>query len=89
MGHVVSAAGAKVAVDKVDALELWPTPTYVCEMQGFLGLTNFYSRLIKGFAAIAKPLTDLTQKAIKCKSEATAEFTLETLKKASTSAPVL
>ena len=62
LGHVVSAEGVKVAVDKVDAVPSWPTLTCVREVQGFLGLANFYRRFVKGFAAIAKPLTDLTRK---------------------------
>ena len=35
----------------------WPTLTCLCEVQGFLGLTNFYRRFVKNFAAIAKPQT--------------------------------
>ena len=52
----------KVAVDKVNAVLSWPTPTCVWEVQGFLGLANFYRRFVKGFAGIAKALTDLTRK---------------------------
>ena len=64
LGHVVSAAGVKVAVDKVDSIASSPTPTCVCEVQGFLGLANFYRWFVKGFAAITKPLTNLPNKAI-------------------------
>ena len=32
LGHMVSAAGVKVAVDKVDAVASWPTPTCVREV---------------------------------------------------------
>ena len=62
LGHVVSAEGVKVVVDKIDAVSSWPMPMYVREVQGFLGLANFYRRFIKGFMAIAKPLTNLTRK---------------------------
>ena len=62
LGHVVSAEGVKVAVNKVDVVLSWLTPTCVQEVQGFLGLANFYRRLVKGFTAIAKPLTNLTRK---------------------------
>ena len=58
LGHVVSAAGVKVAVDKVDTVASWATPTCVREVQGFLGLANFYRRFVKNHAAIAKPLID-------------------------------
>ena len=62
LGHVVSAEGVKVAVDKVDAVSSWPTLTCVREVQGFLGLANFYRRFVKGFAGIAKLMTDLMRK---------------------------
>ena len=32
------------------------------KVQGFLGLANFYRRFVKGFAGIAKPMTNLTRK---------------------------
>ena len=62
LGHVVSAEGVKVAVDKVEAVSSWPILTCVQEVQGFLGLANFYRRFVKGCAAFAKPLTNLTRK---------------------------
>ena len=89
LGHMVSAADVKVAVDKVDAVASWTTLTYVCEVQGFLGLANFYRRFVKGFAAIAKTLTNLTKKAIEFKWEAMEEAAFEALKKALTTAPIL
>ena len=54
-----------------------------------MGLANFYRRFIKGFAAIAKPLTDLTKKAIEFKWEATEEAAFEALKKALMTALIL
>ena len=54
-----------------------------------MGLANFYRRFVKGFAAIAKPLTDLTKKAIEFKWEAEEEAAFEALKKALTMAPIL
>ena len=51
-----------------------------------MGLTNFYRRFIKVFTTIAKPLTDLTKKAIEFKWEATEEAAFEALKKALTTA---
>ena len=54
-----------------------------------MGLANFYRRFAKGFAAIAKPLTNLTKKAIEFKWEATEEAAFEALKKALMTAPIL
>ena len=62
LGHVVSAEGVKVAVDKVEAVSSWQTPTCVWEVLGFLGLADLYRRFVKGFVGIAKPMTNLTRK---------------------------
>ena len=58
----MSAEGMTVAVDKVYAVLFWPMLTCVREVQGFLGLANFYRRFMRGFAGIAKPLTNLTRR---------------------------
>ena len=89
LGHVVSAEGVKVAVDKVDAVSSWLTPTCVQEVWGFLGLANFYRRFVKDFAAIAKPLTDLTRKDKDFTWVTEEEATFNKLKEALTSAPIL
>ena len=39
----------------------WPEPTMAHEILGFLGLTGFFRRHIKGYATIAQPLSNLTQ----------------------------
>ena len=62
LGHVVSTEGVKVAVDKINAASSWPTPTCVREVQGFLGLANFYRGFVEGFTVIAKSLTELMRK---------------------------
>ena len=54
-----------------------------------MGLAKFYRRFVKGFGAIAKPLTDLTKKAIEFKWEAREEAAFKALKKALTMAPIL
>ena len=40
----------------------WPIPKAVQNVQGFLGLANFYQQFIRLFAKIAKPLTSLMKK---------------------------
>lgn len=64
LGHVVSATGVKVHRDKVEAITEWPKPTCLRDVQAFLGLANFYRRFVRNFAAIAKPLTELTRSGV-------------------------
>ena len=54
-----------------------------------MGLANFFMRFVKGFATIAKPLTNLMKKAIEFTWEATEEAAFEALKKTLTKAPIL
>ena len=59
LGHVVSAEGIKCDDSKIEAVRGWPEPTNVKELQRFLGFTGYYSRFIKDYAKIPRPLTDL------------------------------
>ncbi|KAK1794898.1 hypothetical protein P4O66_009904, partial [Electrophorus voltai] len=48
--------------DKVTAIQNWPKPTTVKELQRFLGFANFYRRFVCGFGDIAAPISDLLKK---------------------------
>ncbi|GKD34118.1 hypothetical protein Tco_1249627 [Tanacetum coccineum] len=66
----------------------WPIPTTLKQLKGFLGLTVYYRRFIKGFASLNKPLTQLLKKnAFKWTSEAQLSF--KALKRAMMEAPIL
>jgi hypothetical protein len=47
---------------KVKGITEWPVPKDRCELQSFLGFTNFYRRFIRDYDEIAQPLTALTGK---------------------------
>lgn len=55
LGHVVSAEGVCTETAKVEAVQNFPVPTMLKEVQPFLGLAGWYHRFIPHFSEIAAP----------------------------------
>ncbi|XP_070041478.1 uncharacterized protein [Nicotiana tomentosiformis] len=88
LGHYISAEGVATDPKKIEVVQLWPEPTNLKQLRGFLGLAGYYRRFIKGYGVLSKPLTDLIRNDnFKWSPRATEAFI--NLKKALTSAPVL
>ena len=62
LGHYVSPYGLSPAAAKVKAITDMPAPTSVEEIRAVMGLFQYYMRYVPHFAAIARPITDLTKK---------------------------
>ncbi|GBG90246.1 hypothetical protein CBR_g50424 [Chara braunii] len=62
LGYVVTRGGLRPDSRKVAAVKEAPVPTSLTQVRAFLGLVSYYRRFIKGFAAIARPLTNLLRK---------------------------
>ncbi|UYV61477.1 hypothetical protein LAZ67_1004996, partial [Cordylochernes scorpioides] len=62
LGYVISTGGLKPGPRKIKAIEEFPEPKNVHDIQRFLGLTNFFRRFVKDFARKAEPLSRLTKK---------------------------
>lgn len=75
LGHVISTAGVSTDPHKIKAILDWPLPSNIKQLRGFLGLTGYYKRFIKGYGIICKPLTQLLKKdAYRWNEEATTTF---------------
>ena len=62
LGHFVGPYGLSPAAAKVKAIQDMPTPTCVEDVRSVMGLFQYYMRYVPDFAAIARPITDLTKK---------------------------
>ena len=60
----MSSDGIKTDPEKVKAVETWPVPLNVKELQSFLGLASYYRKFILGFSIIAEPLYQLCRKTV-------------------------
>ncbi|XP_038977292.1 uncharacterized mitochondrial protein AtMg00860-like [Phoenix dactylifera] len=62
LGHVVSGDGVRVDIRKIEVMTDWPLPKDISALRGFLGLTGYYRRFVKGYSLIAKPLMTMLKK---------------------------
>ena len=88
-GHKISERGIEVDKAKVDAVEKMPCPRDIKGIRSFLGHASFYSRFIKDFSKISRPLTNLLQKDIPFLFDDDSLEAFETLKKALISALIV
>ncbi|KAL6469078.1 hypothetical protein MHYP_G00226020 [Metynnis hypsauchen] len=89
LGHIVSAQGIATDPEKVQKVQQWPEPTCVSEVRQFVGLAAYYQRFVPNFAAIAKPLHELTKKNAHFRWTPECQDAFETLKSSLTTIPVL
>ncbi|GBG91567.1 hypothetical protein CBR_g52601 [Chara braunii] len=59
LGHFVSPEGIRPLADKIQAIQEWPEPKNVTDVQSFLGLAAYYQRFIKSYSKIVANLSKL------------------------------
>jgi hypothetical protein len=89
LGHVVNKGGVMCDPKKLEAVTTWPRPKNVTEVRSFLGFCSYYRRFVRGFAAIATPLTALTEKDRRFEWGQECQEAYEALRGALVKAPIL
>jgi hypothetical protein len=60
LGHIIGREGVAVDPDKISTIIKWPVPKSLQELQGFLGLGNYFRKFVPRYSTLVAPLTDLT-----------------------------
>ncbi|KAA3460763.1 Transposon Ty3-I Gag-Pol polyprotein [Gossypium australe] len=62
LGHVISQGVVSMDQERVVGVLDWPPPKSGKELHGFLGLSGYYRKFIKGYGQMVQPLTTLLKK---------------------------
>lgn len=89
LGYLISGEGITLNKRHIQAILDFPYPKNLKQLQGFLGLTNYFRKFIKDYALKAKPLHNLTRKNVKFDFHEECERSFDFLKTELTSPPVL
>ena len=89
LGFIISPDGVSMDPDRVVAINEWPTPTNVEEIQMFLGFADFYRRFIEGYSRVVSSITSFLRKGQPFHWSADCQAALQELKRRFTSAPIL
>ncbi|KAK3752856.1 hypothetical protein QZH41_000328 [Actinostola sp. cb2023] len=87
-GYVFSSQGISADPKKVEAILNIQPPSNATEVRSLLGMSNYCSRFIKGYATITQPLRELTHKDTPWQWTTRHDHSLNQLKEALTNAPV-
>lgn len=62
LGHKCSVDGVLPDPSRIEAVQKFPRPSKVRDVQSFLGLLNYYRKFIQNFSKIASPINNLLKK---------------------------
>lgn len=89
LGYVINKDGMTLSPRHTEAIDKFPKPRTVHEVQRFLGLASYFRKFIENFALKAKPLSNLLRKDQEFKFNSICNNAFELLKNELKSYPVL
>ena len=89
LGHVATDEGLRPDPRKTEAVRHFPEPKPVKELEGFLGLSAYYTRFIHNYSKVAQPLYKLLKKDAVYDWKEPQQNAFQTLKELLVTAPIL
>ena len=89
LGHLVSQHGVTCNPAKVEVIRNWPQPKNKTHVRQFVGLINYYRRMIPFCADRVQPLTKLTKKGVEFVWGKEQESSFNDMKTCLTTSPIL
>ena len=89
VGYCIDAQGLHAIEKKVEAIRNAPAPENQQQLRSFLGMINYYAKLISNYSTITHPLNELLKDGVEWKWSEDQERAFKQLKDKLSSAPVL
>lgn len=89
LGHEITENSVRPGQAKINSVANFRQPRNVHEIRQFIGLASYFRKFVKGFAEIARPLTNLTKKDVAWIWNSEHEYSFNLLKTKLTERPVL
>ncbi|KAJ8706078.1 hypothetical protein PYW07_010855 [Mythimna separata] len=89
LGHEITAGTIQPGQAKIHCVAEYKKPRNIHEIRQFIGLTSYFRKFIRGFAVIARPLTQLTKKDVEWTWGPAQETAFQTLKERLVERPIL
>lgn len=89
LGHIVTKEGVSGDQETIRAIQSYPKPPNLKELQRFLGLAGWYHTFIPRFADLAAPLNNLKKKGVEWQWSDECQKSMDSLKVALQSSTVL
>ena len=89
LGHVVSGEGVKPSPVNIAKIVDWPKPKTAKQVRQFVAMGSYYRRYIKGFAAMVRPMVELTKKTKRFVWDAACDEAFSRLKESLTGSDIM